>query len=233
MTGVLHVRVRTPYEAECAEQGGADRIVLVPDSGRSPTPELAAKVRRASTVHLRVLLRLREDYTTDGGELTRLKGLAFSYRDAGADGFVYGFLNAMAGIDKPACAELAAEAWPWTFDRAIDAVLDQTRAWTELAALPRVDGALTAGSAREVEQGIDRLLNHPDRAWLIAAGALKPEHVPWLVRGGVTQFYVDQAPVTVDLVRAWRRLTDEEMARVRPGTVRPPVRRPVRSADSP
>ena len=213
MGGLLHVRVRTAYEAECADQGGADRLVVASDDDLSPLPEVVEKVSRASSVHLRVVLRLRHGYVTDGGELTRLQGLAFSYRDAGADGFHFGFLNEMSGIDRVACCELAGDdTWAWTFDRAIDSTLDRDRAWGDVESLPRVDSILTAGSAREVEQGLDRLINtHDDK--IIVGGGLLPEHIPWLVRGGLTQFYVDSTPVTADGVRAWRRLIDEEMAR--------------------
>jgi len=216
MTGKLYIRVRTPYEAECAEKGGADRLVLMTGDNLSPTPEVVDKVRKASTVELRVVLRLREDFGTDGGEMTRLIGLASAARQAGADGFVLGFLNGLSGIDVDACSTLIGDdTWPWTFDRAIDAALDQDRAWQDLAGLPRLDSVMTAGSAREVEQGIDRLIalaNAP--VPVVAAGGLLPEHVPWLVRGGITHFFVDQSPVEADQVRAWRRLIDLESARL-------------------
>ena len=218
MSGVLHVRVRTPYEAECAEAGGADRLIVVSDTGLSPLPETVNKIRKASSVDLRVLLRLREGYTTDGGEMTRLKGLAFSYRGAGADGFVFGFLNDATGIDHPACEELAGDdTWYWTFDRAIDASLDPDRAWAEVASLPRVDSIMSAGSARDVEHGLDHLITHPDER-LIVSGDLQPSHVPWLARAGFSQFYVDSTPVTADGVASWRRLIDHEMVRGYPRT---------------
>jgi len=215
MAGNLQVRVKSAYEAECAEEGGADRIILMGEDGLSPDPDLVRKVRRATTVHLRVMLRLRGGYTTDGGEMASLKGLAFSALDAGADGFVFGFLNSLSGIDRLACTELAGDdTWGWTFDRAIDAVLDQDRAWKDLRSLPRLDSVMTAGSAREVEQGLDRLMSEVHRRPpIIVAGELKPEHVPWLVRAGLTSFFIEDTPVTAESVRAWRLLIDEEIER--------------------
>jgi len=217
MTGTLWVRVKSAYEAECAEQGGADRLVLAGDDGLSPQWKLVADVRRASTVHLRVLLRLREGYGTDGGEMAKLKGLAFACQEAGADGFVCGFLNAMSGIDAGACTELVDGAtWPWTFDRAVDAALNQEQAWAELAQLPRLDSVMSAGSARQVEHGLDRLISLAKQGLpVVAAGGLEPEHVPWLARGGVTQFLVDSSSTGAAGVRAWRRLIDAELARGR------------------
>ena len=213
MSAVLHVRVRTPYEAECAEAGGADRLIVVGEEGLSPFPEVFTKIRAASSVEMRVVLRLRGGYATDGGEITRLRGLAFSYSDAGADGFVFGFLSYMTEIDKPVCEEIARDfTWPWTFDRAIDAALNPSQAWKVVGSLPRVDSIMSAGSAREIDHGIDRLIvNSGDH--IIAAGGLKPEHIPWLVRGGLRQYYIDSTPITASTVSAWRKLIDDEMER--------------------
>ena len=218
MAGTLHVYVKTAYEAECADEGGADRLILTGrDPDLTPEPDTVVKVRRASSVHLRVLLRLRPGYITDGGEMTRLKGLAFAFREAGADGFVFSFLNALSEIDLTACRELAGDdTWGWTFDRAIDAALDQEQAWSELAGLPRVDSVLSAGSAREVEYGLDRLIARAHGPVpVVAAGGLRPDHVPWLARGGVDQYAIPSSPAGAGAIRAWRRLIDDEVGRVR------------------
>ena len=216
MDAILHVQVRTPYEAESAEAGGADRLVLVGSDPRlSPEIDLVPKVRKATSLDLRLQLRTQLEYTTSGAEITRLKGLASSFLSAGCDGFVFGFLNALSGIDQPACQELIGDdIWNWTFDRAIDATLDQTSAWEDIHFLPRLDSVMTAGSARQVEHGLDRLITYANRQpTVIVAGNLKPEHIPWLVRAGLRQFYLDQLPITTDTVRAWRNLLDEETSR--------------------
>ena len=215
MSATLWVRVQSGFQARCAEQGGADVLVLTgTDPELSPPADVVAQVRGASTVHLRVVLRLREGYLTDGAEMTRLRGLASAYTHAGADGFVFGFLNAGAGIDPVACRELEGDdTWGWTLDRAIDAVLDPDRAWADLEGLQRLDSVMTAGSARGVEYGLDRLIGtHPPYP-VVAAGGLLPEHVPWLARGGIDQFYVDTPPQSPEVVAAWRRLIDAETTR--------------------
>jgi copper homeostasis protein len=216
MSGILYVHVKSPREAEQAEQGGADRLVLTGEDGLlSPLPQTLVAVRRASTLHLRVMLRSHVGSDVDGGEMTRLKGLASSFQAEGADGFVFGFLNPMTGVDVDACCELAGDdSWNWTFDRTVDAALDQDRAWEDVRRLPRLDSIMTAGSARDVEHGIDRLISHRmKRPAVIAAGGLRSEHVPWLVRGGVTQFLIEPERGGVDAVRSWRRLVDQEIAR--------------------
>lgn len=228
MSGLLEVVALQPADAQRAEGGGADRVQLcgsLEDGGMSPTPQLVSDVRRTTSVELRVLVRLRSGFSTDGGEAVRLRGLMASYADAGADGMVLGFLNGNGDIDAPLVTELIGDAdWSWTFHRAVDACLEADRAWATLAHLPRLDQVLTAGSPRGVEHGLTDLLDRARRdPWaasvIMAGGGLKAEHVPWLARAGVRAFQISSAArpggsfkayVDQDLVRSWRSLIDEE-----------------------
>lgn len=214
-------------DAERAEEGGADRIELVgtmDDGGLSPEPALVDKVRRATSIQIRPMLRLRAGFGTDGGEATRLKGLISSYLDAGADGVVLGFLDGHSRVDVEVVTELVGTGdWPWTFHRAIDHCLDTDKAWATLLGLPRLDQVLTAGSARDVEHGLDDLLvraRSDEKALrlMMAGGGLKAEHVPWLVRAGLRAFHIGsparpggsfKAWVDADLVSTWRALVDD------------------------
>lgn len=229
MSGTLEVRVRHAADAEAAASGGADRLELVgalDHGGLSPEPRLVAEVRRATTLPLRPLVRLREGYGTDGGEATRLKGLMAAYLDAGADGLTLGFLNGLGEVDREVLGELLTDtACPWTFHRAVDACLDADKAWAVLRRLPRLDAVRTAGSARDLESGLDDLVARAradaDVARLVVAdGDLHPDHVPWLARAGVRQFHVARqvrphgswkAYVDAGLVGSWRRLVDTEV----------------------
>lgn len=227
MSGLLEVIALHAADAECAEEGGADRIELVgtmDHDGLSPEPALVEKVRRATSIQLRPMVRLRDGFRTDGGEATRLKGLISAYLDAGADGVVLGFLDGHSRVDTEVVEALVGDGdWPWTFHRAIDYCLDSDRAWPTLLTLRRLDQVLTAGSVRGVEHGLDDLLRrareNPDVARLtMAGGKLQPEHVPWLVRAGVRAFHIGsgarpggsfKAYVDADLVRTWRDLIDD------------------------
>ena len=78
MSGLLEVVAWHAADAERAEAGGADRVHLLAgteDDPRSPEPALVGQVRRATSLPIRVMLRLREGFGTDGGELARLQGL--------------------------------------------------------------------------------------------------------------------------------------------------------------
>ena len=139
MSGLLEVKVLHAADAERAEAGGADRLSLIgsPDGdGLSPEPALVGQVRRATSLPIRVLLRLREGYGTDGGEASRLRGLVSSYRSVGADGMVLGFLNGHTEVDVGVVAEIvgAEPEYGWTFSRAIDSCISTDRAWRTLRA---------------------------------------------------------------------------------------------------
>ena len=234
MSGLLEVVVTHGPDAARAEAGGADRVSLVgdplPGSEReagalSPAPALVEQVRAATSLPVRPLLRLREGYGTDGGEVARLHGLLSSYRSAGADGVVLGFLNALTEIDLEVVAELVAtgdDVPRWTFSRAVDSCISTDRAWRELPYLPGLDAVATAGSARGVAEGLDELVARAERdpaarRLVMAAGGLNAEHVPWLARAGVGMFQVStqvrplgswKAYVDADLVGTWRALLD-------------------------
>lgn len=232
MSGLLEVVVTHAADAERAAAGGADRVSLIgeplpgPDreaGALSPEPALVGQVRRATTVPLRVLLRLREGYGTDGGEVVRLRGLLSAYRSVGADGVVLGFLNGHTEIDTEVVPEIVGEPdFGWTFSRAVDACISTDRAWRELRRLPGLDAVATAGAARGLAAGLDDLIARAEtdpvaRRLSMAAGDLAAEHVPWLARAGISSFQISTAArplgswkayVDPDLVRTWRSLLD-------------------------
>lgn len=226
MSGLLEVIALHENDARRAEEGGADRIELLgtmDHDGLSPEPALVERVRATVGLQIRPMVRLREGFSTDGGEATRLKGLIRSYVDAGADGVVLGFLNGHNEVDVQVVEALVDGSVPFTFHRAVDHALDYHRAWQVLPQLPGITQVLTAGSPRGVEEGLDNLTQacreEPAAAGLImAGGGLRPEHVPWLVRAGVRAFHIGsparpqgsfKAWVDAPLVHTWRTLIDD------------------------
>jgi len=231
VNGLLEVLVLHPADAERAEAGGAHRLEVASSliDGMSPEPALVGQVRRATSLPIRVMLRLRPGYGTDGAEVARLKGLLSSYRAVGADGVVLGFLNAHTEVDTSVVAEIISghSDLRWTFHRAVDACISSNRAWRDLRGLPGLDQVLTAGSARGVSEGLDDLVARARgdefaRAVIMAGGGLLPEHVPWLVRAGIRAFHISAAArplestkafVDPGLVRTWRTLIDHSTTR--------------------
>jgi len=231
VTGLLEVITRHPADAERAEAGGADRLEVLGSldfGGLSPEPALVGQIRRATSLPIRVMLRLREGFGTDGGEVSRLKGLIESYRSVGADGLVLGFLNGHTEVDADVVTEIVGEPdFGWTFHRAVDSCISTDRAWRTLRRLPGLDQVLTAGSARGVEEGLDELIARVGadpfaRQVVMAGGGLRPDHIPWLVRAGVRSFHIGssarplgsyKAYLDAELVRTWRTLIDDAVQR--------------------
>lgn len=226
---LLQITTLHAADAEAAQAGGADRIELVgaiDDGGMSPEPATVSSVVRSTDLPVRAMLRLSEGYGTTGGELVRLMGLAESYLAAGAEGVVFGFLAADLELDLDVAGRLAdtISPAPWTFHRAIDSSLDLERSWRRLRVLPGLDAVRTAGSALDVDRGLDELTRLADSdPWIaermVVGGGLRAEHVPWLLRAGVRGLHVgagvrpggswDRAYVDASYVRSWRLLLDE------------------------
>lgn len=231
MPGLLEVIALHPADAERAEVGGADRLEVVgtmEHDGLSPEPALIGQISRVTSLPMRVMLRLRDGFSTDGGEMARLKGLASAYLEVGAEGLVLGYLNGYTEVDLEVVGELINDlGCPWTFHRAIDSCISPDRAWRDLRGLPGLDQVLTAGSARGVDDGLDDLLRRAGedefaRRTIMAGGGLKAEHVPWLANVGVRSFHIGssarptgsfKAYVDPELVHSWRTLIDNAVER--------------------
>lgn len=229
---LLEVTVDSERDVPGAQEGGADRLLLTepgPTCGLSPEPAKVAVVCRETDLPVRVNLRLNDSWTTTGGELTRLVGLAEDYLARGAEGLCFGFLDHDLEIDVDVCQHLA-EALagvPWTFNRAVDSSLDPRRSWRYLGRLPGLDSVRSAGSPQGMGVGYDELLATLDAdpgvaRLLMPGGGLAAEHVPWLVRAGVGQFHLgpqarpggsSRAYVDAAHVRSWRLLLDDARGR--------------------
>ena len=228
-TALLEVTVLGPRDVAGADEGGADRLHLVGDSGLSPEPNLVSATCRESEVPVFVLLRLNDSWTTTGGELTRMVGLAEDYLSCGATGVAFGFLDSDLEIDTTVCEHLATSLpeVPWSFHRAVDASLDPRRSWRRLLTLPGLVSVQSAGSPQGLSVGYDDLLDTAASdpriaALLMPGGGLLGEHVPWFVQAGVRQFHLGsqarpgatyKSYVDAGHVRSWRLLLDSAVER--------------------
>ncbi|HEX5862041.1 MAG TPA: copper homeostasis protein CutC [Nocardioides sp.] len=236
-TTLLEVTVLGPRDVAGADEGGADRLHLVaPDSSGepgtmalSPEPGVVSSVCRETDLPVFVLLRLNDSWTTTGGELVRLVGLAEDYLGCGATGVSFGFLDSDLEVDTEVWAHLAGSlpGVPWTFHRAFDDVLEARRSWRRLIGMPGLTAVCSAGSPRGLSAGYDDLLaaceSDPAIATLaMPGGGLLAEHVPWFVRAGVRQFHLGsqarpgasyKSYVDAGHVRSWRLLVDSASRR--------------------
>jgi copper homeostasis protein len=227
---LLEVAVAHERDVAGAVEGGADRLHVVGLDGLSPEITTVSAVYRETELPVFVLLRLNDSWTTTGGELTRLVGLAEDYLSIGAAGVSFGFLDADLEIDTEVCTHLATSLAmvPWTFHGAVDDTLDPRRSWQRLLGLPGLVNVRSAGSPRGMGEGYDDLIATAEAdpaiaALLMPGGGLLAEQVPWLVRAGVRAFHLDEqtrpggsrkAYVDAALTRSWRLLLDDAMDRI-------------------
>jgi copper homeostasis protein len=223
---VLEVIALDAEDAIAAQAGGADRLELVTDmaaDGLTPAVATVAAIRGAVDISLRVMLRLSDGF--DAGDVLRVVRAAHELRDAGAEEFVLGFLDADGEVDLGS-VERVVEALGgsrWTFHRAIDHAADRNALRKQLADLPGLDTYLTAGAAAGVEEGLPVLLAEAARAGepgyeqqLLVGGGLRLDHVPGLRAAGIDAFHIGgaarpggwEAPVSADAVGEWRRALD-------------------------
>ena len=229
---LLEVAVLHSRDVPGCVEGGADRLALrVGDdvAGTSPDLAAAAAVIRSTELPVRVVLRLNDSFTTSGGEMTRLIGLAEEYVGLGAEGVSFGFLDADLEIDEQACLALARSlpAVPWTFHRGFDSALDAGRSWRRVQQLPGLSAVCSGGSTAGLARGYEELLARAEGdseigRLLMPGGGLEPEQVPWFIRAGVRQFHVAEqvrpggtmkSYVDAEYVRSWRRMIDGAAAR--------------------
>ncbi|WP_406152488.1 copper homeostasis protein CutC [Streptomyces anulatus] len=223
---VLEVIALDAEDAVAAQAGGADRLELVTDmaaDGLTPSRETFAAIRSAVDIPLRVMLRVADGFAA--GDIDVLVGKAREMREAGADEFVFGFLDADGHADLVAVERLVAEldGCRWTFHRAIDRAADRAALRKQLADLPGLDTFLTAGSPAGVDAGIPVLLAEAARtgepgyqAQVLVGGGLHLRHLPRLRAAGIDAVHIGgaarpggwSAPVDAAAVREWREALD-------------------------
>ncbi|MEV7965053.1 copper homeostasis protein CutC [Sphaerisporangium sp. NPDC088356] len=224
MTGsLLEVIALDVRDAVAAEEGGADRLEIVADisvGGLTPAPEIVAAIAKQSALPQMVMLRPNAGFTATAEELEGLERDARILADAGAAGFVFGFLDEQGAVDLAATEALihAVTPLPWTFHRAVDNAADVQAGWRAVRLLPNLATVLTSGEVSGIAAGLPILRSRAeagDAPLILAGGGLKPHLVPPLLDYGVRAFHVGSAvraswsdPVDPQLVRRWRDLVD-------------------------
>ncbi|MBV7696742.1 copper homeostasis protein CutC [Streptomyces sp. TRM70350] len=223
---VLEVIALDAEDAVAAQAGGADRLELVTDmaaDGLTPSVETFVAIRAAVGIPLRVMLRLADGFAA--GDVGRLVEVAGRMREAGAEEFVLGFLDAHGGVDLDAVERVVGvlDGCRWTFHRAIDRAADRDALRKALDGLPGLDTYLTAGAADGVDEGLPVLLAEAARGGepgyeqrILAGGGLRLDHVPTLRAAGIDAFHIGGAarpggwarPVSVQSVAEWRSALD-------------------------
>jgi copper homeostasis protein len=222
---VLEVIVQTVADAVEAAAGGADRLEVVRDvvrGGLTPMLGLVHEIRSATTLPLRVMVRERDSFVLEPGDLSRLRDAAASLASLPVDGLVMGFVRgAQPDLEALASALDQASGLQVTFHRAFDAVEDPLSAIDLLAGVPRVDRILTGAGERDAPVvRCERLHRYSSRAAgrlaIMAGGGIDERVLALFAKTGcVPEIHVGRgareghdptAPVSAARVRRLREL---------------------------
>jgi copper homeostasis protein len=109
--------------------------------------------------------------------------------DLGADGFVFGALDAQGSVNEAACESLlrAAESRPCTFHRAFDASADLSDSLEKIIQLG-FQRVLTSGGKNTFTEGLDQVMallkQAQERIIILPGGGLKAAHISRLKESG-------------------------------------------------
>ncbi|MFC7644255.1 copper homeostasis protein CutC [Streptosporangium lutulentum] len=138
-------------DAVAAEEGGADRLEIVVDmasDGLTPAVETVAAISKECALPQMVMLRGDASFLATPESLEGLRRDAKALSEAGAAGFVFGFLDSAGAVDLAATEALihAVTPLPWTFHRAVDHAADVQASWRAVRLLPNLATVLTSGA---------------------------------------------------------------------------------------
>lgn len=196
--------------AVAAEKAGAHRLELgsaIAEGGVTPSLGLFKRVKASSHLPVHVLIRPRAgDFVYTGSELGVMLEDVALFKDAGADGLVFGALTKTGALALPEMTRLleAADPLPVTFHRAFDVCREPHKVLEQLVALG-VARLLTSGQAGDALGGAKLLRSlveqAGDRLVVMAGGGVRASNAAQIVRQtGVPELHFSaQKPVQPSL----------------------------------
>lgn len=166
---LLEVCVDSVESAVEAERGGADRLELCGNliiGGTTPGTALFEEVRRHCSLPVHVLIRPRfGDFLYSDTEFEVLQREVRQFRSLGAEGLVFGLLDADGNLDIPRMRLLMEEAGDCrvTLHRAFDVCADPERTLEQAVELG-IRTILTSGQAADCRKGRELLKRLVERA---------------------------------------------------------------------
>lgn len=185
--------VFTAEAALLAASAGVDRLELCSsfaEGGETPGPGIFRYLKQRAGIPVFVMIRPRGgDFAYSAEEIEIMGEEIRQFCSLGADGFVFGILNADSSVNAYACKDLviAAENKPCTFHRAFDVCNNRDESLETIIScgFKRI---LTSGGKNSVDEGLHdiiRLMNiAKDRIIIMPGGGLKPGHIETLRETG-------------------------------------------------
>jgi copper homeostasis protein len=197
---LIEVCVDSAASASAAERGGASRVELCSsliEGGVTPSAGLIELVRSKARIGLHVMIRPRGgDFCYVPGEFETMRRDIIVAKNLGADGVVFGILEASGNVDTQRTRVLVELARPLqvTFHRAVDMSADLFRGLEDVCTTG-ADRLLTSGgeqSALEAVSQIARLRAAAGgRIAIMACGGIDDKNAAAIIeKTGVREIHV-------------------------------------------
>lgn len=187
-----------------AQANGADRIEFCTNrnaGGITPDLEIFKMVRHKVTIDMYVMIRPRSgNFVYSDFELEQMKASIVMFKEAKADGFVFGVLKANGSVHQQQNCELVALAkpLPCTFHRAFDEVENTAEALESILKCG-FKTVLTSGQAENSVDGIEVLATlikkAGNRIAIMPGGGLRSSNLELLKVKMGNRFYHSSAIV--------------------------------------
>lgn len=194
----LEIACFSVESAIIAAKAGADRVEFCKNyaiGGKSPSLNDFKILRQTIAIPIFVMIRTRSgNFVYNETEIKQMQELVKEFDSAGADGFVFGVLNADSTINKAACILLlkTANGKPCTFHRAIDEVKDFEGSFEVLVELG-FKAVLSSGKKCTAELGLANL-KHVQKIFgnqisIIAGGGVRASNIDLLASSNCKVFH--------------------------------------------